>query len=96
MLENEGVSIIHEVASDGPSELMADTINALDDEEYAQYMRYHIYCCEKKEMLGMRLLVLHNLSFYNRLMEQIRSAIEEHRYSEFKKNFLEDMAYPQG
>ncbi len=48
MLENEGVSIIHEVASDGPSELMADTINALDDEEYAQYMRYHIYCCEKK------------------------------------------------
>ncbi len=53
MLENEGVSIIHEVASDGPSELMADTINALDDEEYAQYMRYHIYCCEKKEMLGM-------------------------------------------
>ena len=32
---------------------MADIINAFDDEEYAQYMRYHIYCCEKKEMLGM-------------------------------------------
>jgi len=58
------------------------------------YSRAYIHHLLKaKEMLGMRLLVLHNLSFYNRLMEQIRSAIEEHRYSEFKKNFLEDMAY---
>ena len=40
------------------------------------------------EMLGMRLCVLHNLYFYNHLMEDIRTAIEEHRYSEFKRQTL--------
>jgi queuine tRNA-ribosyltransferase len=44
-------------------------------------------------MLGMRLLVLHNLSFYNRLMENIRTAIEEHRYKDFKNKMLDDIAY---
>jgi queuine tRNA-ribosyltransferase len=40
------------------------------------------------EMLGMRLCVLHNLYFYNHLMEEIRTAIEEQRYSSFKKEKL--------
>ena len=40
-------------------------------------------------MLGMRLCVLHNLYFYNHLMEEIRTAIEEGRYKEFKKAKLE-------
>ena len=40
-------------------------------------------------MLGLRLMVLHNLWFYNHLMEEIREAIEQHRYSEFKKQKLE-------
>lgn len=58
------------------------------------YSRAYIHHLLKaREMLGMRLLVLHNLRFYNRLMEQIRKAIEEHRYAEFKKNFLDNMAY---
>ena len=35
-----------------------------------------------KEMLGMRLCVLHNLYFYNSMMEEIRQAIEEGRYQE--------------
>jgi len=43
------------------------------------------------EMLGCRLMVLHNLYFYNNLMAEIRKAIEEGRYSEFKKNMLESM-----
>ncbi len=43
------------------------------------------------EMLGMRLCVLHNLYFYNHLMEEIRQAIEQHRYSEFKRKTLETM-----
>lgn len=43
------------------------------------------------EMLGMRLCVLHNLYFYNHLMEEIRYAIEEQRYGEFKKRTLETM-----
>ncbi len=41
------------------------------------------------EMLGMRLLVLHNLWFYNHFMEEIRCAIEEHRFSAYKKQKLE-------
>lgn len=43
------------------------------------------------EMLGMRLCVLHNLYFYNHLMEEIRQAIEEHRYGDFKKKTLATM-----
>ena len=54
------------------------------------YSRAYIrHLLKAKEMLGMRLCVLHNLYFYNHLMEEIRQAIEEHRYSEFKKAKLE-------
>ena len=41
------------------------------------------------EMLGMRFMVTHNLYFYNKLMEEIRSAIEEGRYASYKKEKLE-------
>lgn len=53
MLQRGGVKIIKEVASDGASELLADQINAMDEESYAQYLRYHFYICEKPEFLGM-------------------------------------------
>ena len=53
MLERGGVNLLHAVASDGISELMDDKINALSDEDYAQYLRYHFYICEKSEFLGM-------------------------------------------
>ena len=36
------------------------------------------------EMLGMRLAVMHNLYFYNQLMENIRKALEEDRFEEFR------------
>jgi len=52
MLAESGIKTIHEVASDGVSELMAERINGLSKEEYQQYLRYHFYCCEKPEMLG--------------------------------------------
>lgn len=44
------------------------------------------------EMLGLRLLVLHNLYFYNKLMEQARAAIREGRYASFKKEKLDAMS----
>lgn len=53
MLRTGGVKILHEVASDGVSELLEDKINAMNDENYAQYLRYHYYICEKPEFLGM-------------------------------------------
>ncbi len=42
-------------------------------------------------MLGMRLCVLHNLYFYNHMMEEIREAIEQGRYQEYKKQKLDGM-----
>ena len=53
MLRENGVSLLHEVASDGASELMDEEINAMSEESYRQYLRYHFYCCEKPELLGM-------------------------------------------
>ena len=53
MLRSNGITILHEVASDGVSELMQEKINAMDDESYAQYLRFHDYICEKQECLGM-------------------------------------------
>ena len=41
------------------------------------------------EMLGMRFCVLHNLYFYNNMLREIREAIEEGRFSEYKKMRLE-------
>ncbi len=37
----------------GASELLAARINEMSDEDYAQYLRYHFYICEKSELLGM-------------------------------------------
>lgn len=56
------------------------------------YSRAYIHHLLKaKEMLGMRLCVLHNLYFYNHLMEQIRNAIDEDRYAEFKREKLDEL-----
>ncbi len=56
------------------------------------YSRAYIrHLMKAGEMLGMRLLVTHNLYFYNHLMEEIREAIEQGRYSEFKKAKIEAM-----
>ncbi|MCI6768393.1 MAG: tRNA guanosine(34) transglycosylase Tgt [Lachnospiraceae bacterium] len=54
---------------------------------YSRAYIHHLF--KAKEMLGMRLMVLHNLYFYNHLMEEIRSAIDEHRYEQFRRDFTE-------
>ena len=57
------------------------------------YSRAYIrHLLKAKEMLGMRLCVLHNLYFYNTMMEEIRQALDEGRYEEYKKQKLESMA----
>ncbi len=54
------------------------------------YSRAYIrHLLKAKEMLGMRLCVLHNLHFYNNMMSEIREAIEEERYAEYKKMRLD-------
>ncbi|MBQ8412795.1 MAG: tRNA guanosine(34) transglycosylase Tgt [Lachnospiraceae bacterium] len=55
-----------------------------------KYSRAYIrHLLKAKEMLGMRFCVLHNLYFYNNMMEEIREAIEEHRFAEYKRCKLE-------
>ncbi len=57
-----------------------------------KYSRAYIrHLLKAKEMLGMRLCVLHNLYFYNHLMEEIRGAIGRHEYASFKKEMLEQL-----
>lgn len=56
------------------------------------YSRAYIrHLLKAGEMLGMRLCVLHNLYFYNHLMEEIREALDEGRFKEYKKQKLSQM-----
>ena len=54
------------------------------------YSRAYIrHLFKAKEMLGMRLCVLHNLYFYNELMENIKSAIDTNSFKSFKNEKCE-------
>ena len=56
------------------------------------YSRAYIrHLLKAKEMLGMRLCVLHNLYFYNKMMEEIRDALDAGVYEEYKKKKLAGM-----
>ena len=54
-----------------------------------RYSRAYLrHLLKAKEMLGMRLCVLHNLYFYNHLMEEIRDALDQGRFASYKKEKL--------
>ncbi len=58
-----------------------------------RYSRAYIrHLLKAKEMLGMRLCVLHNLYFYNTMMEEIRDALDKGEFAAYKKRKLERMA----
>lgn len=58
-----------------------------------RYTRAYIrHLLKAKEMLGMRLCVLHNLYFYNHLMEEIRTALDENRFKQYKKDMLDSLS----
>ncbi len=57
-----------------------------------RYSRAYIrHLLKAKEMLGMRLCVLHNLYFYNTMMEEIRDALDAGEFAAYKKRKLEGM-----
>ncbi|MBR0086543.1 MAG: tRNA guanosine(34) transglycosylase Tgt [Lachnospiraceae bacterium] len=57
-----------------------------------RYSRAYIrHLLKAKEMLGMRLCVLHNLYFYNHLMEEIRSSLDKGTFKEYKYNVLQGL-----
>ena len=56
------------------------------------YSRAYIrHLLKAKEMLGMRLCVLHNLYFYNNMMEEIRESLDKGCFASYKKNKLDSM-----
>ena len=55
-----------------------------------RYTRAYIrHLLVRDEMLGMRFCVLHNLAFYNNMMKEIREAIENNSFKDYKKRKLE-------
>lgn len=58
-----------------------------------RYSRAYIrHLLKAKEMLGMRLCVLHNLYFYNTMMTEIRDSLDKGEFATYKKHKLESMA----
>lgn len=58
-----------------------------------RYSRAYIrHLLKAKEMLGMRLCVLHNLYFYNTMMEEIRAALDAGEFAAYKARKLEGLA----
>ncbi len=61
-----------------------------------RYSRAYIrHLLKAKEMLGMRMCVLHNLYFYNTMMEEIRDALDNGSFTQYKKWKLESMNTPE-
>ncbi len=56
-------------------------------QKYSRAYLRHLF--KANEMLAMRLAVMHNLYFYNTLMEKIREAIDEDRFDEFKNKYVD-------
>ncbi len=62
-----------------------------------RYSRAYIrHLLKAKEMLGMRLCVLHNLYFYNTMMEEIRDALDKGCFGTYKRQKLEGMRGENG
>ncbi|HIU48545.1 MAG TPA: tRNA guanosine(34) transglycosylase Tgt [Candidatus Avimonoglobus intestinipullorum] len=59
-------------------------------QNYSRAYIRHLF--KAKEMLAMRLSVIHNLHFYNELMQQIRDALEEDRFEQFRRDNVEKLA----
>ena len=53
------------------------------------YIR-HLFVAE--EMLAMRLCVMHNLYFYNQLLEKIRNALDEGSFEQFRRDYSEKLS----
>lgn len=59
------------------------------------YSRAYIrHLLKAKEMLGMRLAVLHNLYFYNNMMKEIRDSLDQGAFKEYKARKLAMMSNP--
>jgi queuine tRNA-ribosyltransferase len=65
-----------------------ETCNCPTCKNYTKAYIRHLF--KAKEMLAMRLCVLHNLYFFNNMMEEIRNSLDEGNFANYKKQKLED------
>lgn len=56
---------------------------------------YIHHLIKNKEILGVRLLSIHNLRFLTKLMERVRIEIEHNNLLEFKKEFFKKYGYTE-
>lgn len=52
LLEGHGVSVLHEVATDGIAPIIRDRINTFSSEQFSEWVRYQLAICERQEMQG--------------------------------------------
>ncbi|MBQ8912124.1 MAG: tRNA guanosine(34) transglycosylase Tgt [Clostridia bacterium] len=83
------MTLLNEQYFDDPRPIDPDC-NCPACRSYSRAYIRHLF--KAKEMLGMRLAVLHNLYFYNELMEKIREALDKGAYEEFYRTYREILA----
>lgn len=92
LLKDNGIDILHAVAADGPSEILAEKLNAMDEDTFAQYLRWHWHVSEKPEMLGAshHLLYAGKKSWKEALFKKLDTAFEQYTRAVRKKRGIED------
>ncbi len=78
------INIVNEKYMDDPKPI-SQSCGCPACKNYSRSYIRHLF--KAKEALGMRLAVLHNLYFYNDLMQKIRDALDEGRYEEFYQKY---------
>ena len=71
-------------------ELVGGALSSYSAAAIARVGGVHLFVAE--EMLAMRLAVMHNLYFYNKLMERIRHALDEGTFAQFRNEYSEKLA----
>ncbi len=83
------INVLNEKYMDDPRPI-AEECGCPACRHYSRAYIRHLF--KAKEMLGMRLAVLHNLYFYNELMQKIRDALDEGRFEEFYREYVDVLA----
>ena len=83
------INVLNEKYMDDPRPI-AEECDCPACRHYSRSYIRHLF--KAKEMLGMRLAVLHNLYFYNDLMQKIRDALDEGRFEEFYHTYVDLLA----
>ncbi len=84
---NKGKLNLNNVKYELDERPIAEDCNCPACKTYSRAYIRHLF--KAKEMLAMRLCVLHNLYFYNNMMEEIRDALEKGEFKAYKKMRLE-------